>query len=266
MYTASNVYGNAVTLQTVSMIERVVFVGIDTYYDFESIWTINSLESYKHPDRQLSTTRNQSVVTLSFFDCWQITVDVFFWLEARWYCISNADCETMVWRKRDECYSDGCIQVRDAWADHAPWCGIGLRFKHRPACSDQDFKVHIVRYWNSDIVIYYQLFCYYMAVKINKSILISFIIISLTLIWSVPEHISPGGITFTFVIKVITLIFSNIFEMTLTGGKPAFAYHYYIYILFVTSIDLIARYSIVQIKFSAVMRWWLTYQGFLRVL
>jgi hypothetical protein len=68
------------------------------------------------------------------------------------------------------------------------------------------------------------------------------------------------------VIKVITLIFSNIFEMTLTGGKPAFAYHYYIYILFVTSIDLIARYSIVQIKFSAVMRWWLTYQGFLRVL
>lgn len=105
------------------------------------------------------------------------------------------------------------------------------RFKHRPACSDQDFKVHIVRYWNSDIVVYYQLFCYYMAVEINKSILISFVIISLTLIWSVPEHISPGGITFTFVIKVITLIFSNIFEMTLTGGKPALIYHYYIYYL-----------------------------------
>jgi hypothetical protein len=33
------------------------------------------------------------------------------------------------------------------------------------------------------------------------------------------------------VIKVITLIFSNIFEMTLTGGKPAFVYHYYIYYL-----------------------------------
>ena len=116
MYTSSNVYGNAVTLYSVSMIERVVFVGIDTYYDFESIWTINSLESHKHHDRQLSTTRNQSVVTLSFCDCWQITVDVFFWLEESWYCISNADCGTMVWRKRDECYSDGCIQVRDAWA------------------------------------------------------------------------------------------------------------------------------------------------------
>jgi hypothetical protein len=73
------------------------------YYDFESIWTINLLESHKHHDRQLSTTRSQSVVTLSFFYCWQITVDVFFWLEESWYCISNADCHFKnIWKNK--CY------------------------------------------------------------------------------------------------------------------------------------------------------------------
>ena len=132
MYTAFNVHGNAVTLQTVSMIERVVVVGIDTYYDFESIWTINSLEPHKHHDKQLSTSKNQSVVILTFFDCWQITVDVFFWLEESWYCISNADCGTKVWRRLDKCYLEECIQERDSWADQASWCGIGIRFKHRP--------------------------------------------------------------------------------------------------------------------------------------
>lgn len=89
MYTSSNVYSKTITLQTVSMVECVLVVielqgqvRIDTYFDFDKIWTINGLERHKLHERQLATTRNQSVVILPYFDCWQITV-VVFWPEDR---------------------------------------------------------------------------------------------------------------------------------------------------------------------------------------